>query len=75
MIYLMYSCAIHEGRSNTSSGALQVHASLGEWAEAAEAYRQSAEGERSVAQAARAWFGAGVAVAKQQVLPPLIQCD
>ena len=46
---------------------MQVHASLAEWPAAADCFRRSAEGEGDAARAARAWFGAGVAVAKQQV--------
>ena len=41
----------------------QVHASLGDWAEAAQAYGASAEAWAAVPQqAARAWLGRGVAL-------------
>ncbi len=49
----------------------QVHASLGDWAEAAQAYGASAEAWAAVPQqAARAWLGRGVALDRLVRAPP-----
>ena len=50
---------------------VQVHASLAEWADSEGNFRLAAEREKDIIHAARAYFGAGVGVAKQQVSDPV----